>query len=99
MFTRAAQNDEIGMARLALQFGDSARKSIAALQSLNKGPQGFVDPLAEDEPEVDPKRAEKLHKEMKKALAKSNKSLQAEPAWANAPPADLDDLFGPDEPV
>lgn len=88
VLTLAAKETEhtsgIGLAKAALSFGDSARKSLAAISQLSKTPTGFVDPLADDDPKEDAEReqrAEKIHAKMKKALKKTDKRLQGEPAW------------------
>lgn len=89
LLTKAAQEVDrggIGLAKCALNFGDSARRSLAQLQQMQKGiPQGFVDPLAdEDDAKVDEERearAEKIHRKMRAALKKTDKKLQAEPVW------------------
>jgi hypothetical protein len=82
LLTRAATTDDIGLALSAQKFGDSARKSLAAVLTTKTGPSGFVDPLAPASP-ASPVEPPKLARELRKNAQRAQRDLAASTVYTS----------------
>ena len=94
LLTRAATTDDIGLAQCALKFGDSARRSLAAVLSTKTGPAGFVDPLA-PQGVTTPVEPPKLARELRKNAARAARDLQASTSYQGPEDDLLADVLDP----
>lgn len=87
------------MAKLAMGFGEGARKALQALPGLALKTEGFVDPLAPKQAiQEDPDGSEAVQREMRKVVKLADRRAQAERSWLEArEDPGFNELFGDEE--